>query len=336
MARIRKPIPKTQKQISIDQQTPTDPRYGNPNIPLPTNENETGIPFNRSEKLYWKGDPSKPFTIGLQDLDEAVFFYFQNVIKPFVYQNGERRQVPVIYGSPERWKLYQRDGYYRDKKGSIMLPIIVIKRDTITKDRTVYNKLDANSPNLYGTFQRGYNPKNFYSNWAAIKNKIPAKQFYAVAVPDFVTLEYSVLVQTYYMEQLNKIIESCEYASDAYWGNPERFKFRAFIDSFTTATELNDNRDRLVKGTFNIRLRGYIIPDTVQKDMTAITKYNSKSKFIIQMETTYNDEIFEPGVTKTRDGRTRRKRDIDGNLANVEDAPSGTEIKNEPGTGLKG
>ena len=40
------------------------------------------------------------------------------------------------------------------------------------------------------------------------------------------------------MEQLNKIIESCEYASDAYWGNPERFKFRAFIDSFTTATEL--------------------------------------------------------------------------------------------------
>ena len=36
MARIRKPIPKTQKQISIDRQTPTDPRYGNPNIPLPT------------------------------------------------------------------------------------------------------------------------------------------------------------------------------------------------------------------------------------------------------------------------------------------------------------
>ena len=55
MARIRKPIPKTQKQISIDQQSPTDARYGNPNIPLPTNENETGIPFNRSTKMSWKG-----------------------------------------------------------------------------------------------------------------------------------------------------------------------------------------------------------------------------------------------------------------------------------------
>ena len=70
------------------------------------------------------------------------------------------------------------------------------------------------------------------------------------------------------MEQLNKVIEACEYASDAYWGDPARFKFRAFIDQFTTATELTLGKDRLVKGTFNIRLRGYIIPDTIQKDLT--------------------------------------------------------------------
>ena len=328
MAIPRKPIPKTQKQISIDQQQPSDARYGNPNIPVPTQFNETGIDFNRSTKLSWKDDTNKPFSIGIKDIDEAVFYYFQNVIKPFVYQNGERRNVPIIYAAPERWKSFQRDGYYRDKKGAIMLPILVLKRDTITKDRTVYNKLDANSPNLYGSFQRAYNPKNFYSNFEAINNKIPAKQFYAVAVPDFVTLEYSCLIQTYYMEQLNKIIEACEYASDAYWGDPERFKFRAFIDSFTTATELTKGKDRLVKGNFNIRLRGYIIPDTVQKDMSALTKYNSKSKFIVQMETTHNAEIFEAGVTKTKDGRTRRQRENNASAANISDVTQGTELKN--------
>ena len=327
MARIRKPIPKTQKQISIDQQRPTDPRYGNPNIPLPTNENETGIPFNRSEKLSWKNDTSKPFSIGLKDIDEAVFFYFKEVIKPFVYQNGERRNVPIIYGSPERWKSFQRDGYYRDKKGAIMLPIIVAKRNTVTKNRTVYNKLDANDPNLYASFQRAYNPKNFYSNFSAINNKIPAKQYYAVAVPDYLTLEYSCLIQTYYMEQLNKIIEACEYASDAYWGNPERFKFRAFIDSFETTTQSNLGSDRIVKGTFNIRLYGYIIPDTIQKEMHSISKFNSKSKFIVQMETTANSEIFDEGVTKTKDGRTRRKREDQGTLSNISDVTRGRELK---------
>ena len=111
MSKLRKPIPKTQKEISRDLHTPTDARYGNPNIASPVNENETGIPFNRSEKLSWKGDTTKPFSIGIKDIDEAVFYYFENVIKPFVYQNGQRREVPIIYGAPERWKSYQRDGY---------------------------------------------------------------------------------------------------------------------------------------------------------------------------------------------------------------------------------
>mgnify|MGYP001252223589 CR=1 FL=1 len=328
MAQIRKPIPKTQKELANDQIRPSSARYGNPNIPLPSNENTTGINYNRSEKLSWTGDTTKPFSIGIKDLDEAVFYYFQNVIKPFVYQNGERREVPVIYGSPERWKSFQKDNYYRDKNGAIMLPIIVLKRNTITKDRTTYNKLDANDPNLYGTFQRAYNPKNFYSNFAAINNAIPAKQFYAVAVPDFVNIEYSVLIQTYYMEQLNKIIEACEYASDAYWGNPERFKFRAFIDSFSTETSLQNGKDRLVKGTFNVRLRGYIIPDTVQKEMNSISKFNTKSKFIISMETTSNSAIFETGVTKTKDGRTRRQREDQGSLSNISDEKQGTRLKN--------
>ncbi len=37
-----------------------------------------------------------------------------------------------------------------------MLPIIAVKRDTISKDRTVTNKLDSNQPNLYATFQKAF------------------------------------------------------------------------------------------------------------------------------------------------------------------------------------
>ena len=324
----RKPIPKTQKEISKNLQDPYDPTRGNANISSNPNESETGIQFNRSEKISFKGDTTKPLKIGIQDLDEAVFYYFKNVIKPFVFQNGQRRDVPVIYGAPERWKSFQRDGYYRDKGGAVMLPIIIIKRDTITKDRSVANKLDANMPNLYGSFQKSFNPKNAYSNFSALNNRIPAQQFYAVAVPDYVTMEYSVIVQTYYMEQLNKIIEACEYASDAYWGNPERFKFRAFIDTFATSTELTEGQDRLVKGTFTIRLRGYIIPDTIQNNLDSLKKYNSKAKIRIEMETTSNSEIFQQGVTKTSDGRTRRERETLTGGANISDVAAGKELKN--------
>ena len=105
----RKPIPKTQKEISIDQHIPYDKESGNPNLGVPSDN-------NRGTKQSFRGDNVKPFNIGIQDLDEAVFYYFQNVIKPSVYQNGERLPVPIIYGAPEKWKSYQKDGYYRDVK----------------------------------------------------------------------------------------------------------------------------------------------------------------------------------------------------------------------------
>jgi hypothetical protein len=327
MTKNRKPIPKTQREISEGLQSATDVVRGNPNAKLNSNESETGINFDRSAKLSFKGDTTKPISIGIQDLDEAVFYYFENVIQPFVYQNGERYKVPIVYGSPESWKSYQKDGYYRDKNGAIMLPIIVIKRDSIAKDRSVTNKLDANSPNLYATFQKPFSPKNFYSNFAALNNKTPVKTFHAVAVPDYVTLEYSCIIQTYYMEQLNKVIESIEYASDSYWGNPERYKFRAFIDQFTTATELSAGQDRMVKGTFTIRLRGYIIPDVLQKDLNSIKKVNSKSQIIIQLETTTNSDFFDPNLRKLSDGRTRQDRDNEGRSSNIGDVTPGRELK---------
>ncbi len=288
MTQYRKPIPKTQKQISKGLQDAFDTTRGNPNQTVNPNESQTGIDFNRGHKLSMKNDSSKLLTIGIQDLDEAVFYYFDNVIKPFVYQNGQRRSVPFIYAAPERWKSYQRDGYNRDKGGAIMLPIIVVKRNTIEKDRSVYNKLDANMPNLYGSFQKSYNPKNAYGNFNALNNRIPVKSYNLAVVPDFVTLTYSCVIQTYYMEQLNKIIESVEYASDSYWGDPERFKFRSFIDSFQTTTELTAGKDRLVRGTFDIRLRGYIIPEVMQKDVTALKKVNSKAKITVTSETVAN------------------------------------------------
>jgi len=288
MTQYRKPIPKKQKQVSKGLQEAFDTTRGNPNQTVNPNESQTGIDFNRGQKLSMKNDSSKLLTIGIQDLDEAVFYYFDNVIKPYVYQNGNRRSVPLIYAAPERWKSYQRDGYYRDKGGAIMLPIIVIKRDSLEKDRSVYNKLDANMPNLYGSFQKAYNPKNAYGNFTVLNNRNPVKSYNLSVVPDFVTLNYSCVIQTYYMEQLNKIIESVEYASDSYWGDPERFKFRSFIDSFQTATELTAGRDRLVRGTFNIRLRGYIIPEVMQKDVTALKKVNSKSKITVTSETVAN------------------------------------------------
>jgi hypothetical protein len=297
MPSARKPNPKSQLEIQNDQIEPyvfpeTGESYGNPNIPSQfkqfTDKDQSGIDFNRSEQMSFKGDTTKPFTVGLQDIDESIMYYFQNVIRPTVYQNGNRLAVPVIYGSPEKWKSVQKDGYYKDKNGAIMAPLIMFKRDTMDKNRSLTNKLDANMPHLYTSWVKPYNSKNAYSNFSVLTNRIPVQQFVVNVVPDYVNLTYSCAIQTYYVEQMNKIIEAINYASDSYWGDPERFKFKASIDSYTTAIEVSDSTNRIIKGTFSIKLFGYIVPDTIQKEITAIKKYNSKAQVIVTAEVVNN------------------------------------------------
>ena len=291
MAQTRKPIPKSQKELSNELSGADTSLLGNPNLADP---NFYGP--NRSLQNSFEGDTVKPFTIGIQDLDEAIMYYFQNVIRPFVIQNGNRIEVPVIYGAPERWKSVQRDGYYKDKNGAIMAPLIMFKRNTIEKNRSISNKLDGNYPNLYGVMKKKYDTKNFYSNFNVLTNRTPEEQFYAVTIPDYVTLTYSCVVYTYYVEQLNKIIEAIEYASDSYWGNPQRYQFKASIDSFTTVTELPQDNVRVVRSTFDIKLYGHIIPNTLQNNISSLKKFRNKSKLIFSMETVENPALLFPNV----------------------------------------
>ena len=83
---------------------------------------------------------------------------------------------------------------------------------------------------------------------------------------------------------MNKLIEAINYASDSYWGDPERFKFRARIDSFIPNIDLPLDKTRIVKSTFSLKLYGYVIPDNMQKSLTSIKKFNNKTKLVFTSE----------------------------------------------------
>jgi len=285
--RLNKPTPKTQREISVEQHVASYTPAGNPNYADP---NVPGV--NRALQTSFKNDNVKPFSIGIKDIDEAVYYYFENVIQPSVMQNGTRLPVPVIYGSPEKWKSYQKDGYYRDQKGKIMAPLIMFKRNSMDKVRSIGNKLDANNPHNYSVSQKKYDARNSYDNFKVLTNRIPEKQYYATVIPDYVTITYTCAIFTYYVEQLNKIVEAIEYASDAYWGDPQRFKFNARIDSFGFQTELTQNDERIVRSTFDIKLHGYIVPEILQKDLNSIKKFSDKTKIIFSIEASSIDALY--------------------------------------------
>lgn len=288
-----KPIPKTQREIA---QSGINPLLNNGKSPSP---DMTRREYQRTVKE----DDVKQFSLGLKDIDETIFYYFNNVIRPSVVQNGVKKEVPLLYGSPERWKAVQKDGFYRDKNGKIQTPLIMFKRDSIQKNRSFGNKLDANNPVNFGVFEKKFSKKNVYDRFSLLNNRDEVKEYYGVVMPDFVDIEYSCIIFTDYVEQMNKLVEAINFASDSYWGDPERFSFRAIIDSYTHTTELAQGADRSVKSTFTIKLLGHIVPDTINATVQGMHKFYSKSAVNFGFEMVSN--LDTQTVTATPRGKSR-------------------------------
>jgi len=238
----------------------------------------------------------KPFSVGLQDIDDAVFYYFNNIIQPRVTQNGNQIAVPVAYASAERWVSVQRDGYFRDKNGKAMHPYIIVRRTGFEKNRTLANKLDGNNVNNFAVAKGRYNSKNQYTNFDVLNNYLPSEKFYLSPVPDYINVTYDCAVFTNFIQENNKIIEAIEFASDSYWGNKDRFQFRTYIDRFDSTAEYSTNEQRIARTTLSITLYGYIVPDTINRDMATNGKKQFFSKSVISIGTEVVSNVNNPNI----------------------------------------
>ena len=94
------------------------------NKPIPRSQR---IEFNRGTKISRNSpavkDDVKNISVGIMDMDSSIMYYFNEVIKPKVMVNDEKVKVPCIYASPERWTQVSKQGYLRDKKRQIIVPV---------------------------------------------------------------------------------------------------------------------------------------------------------------------------------------------------------------------
>jgi hypothetical protein len=242
---------------------PADRQYGNPNI-VYSDPFKPGQPeFNRAYETAFDPTGDKKFSIGIKDIDEAIMYYFTNALKLTVYQNNGTVLVPIIYGSPEKWKSIQRDGYYRDGAAKIMSPLLVFKRSSVVQNRTLGNKLDGNVAKNVQLFEKLFSKRNIYDNFNVLQNQKPEKEYKVIVTPDYVTVNYSCIMWTNFVEQMDKLIEAVNFASNSYWGDPDSFQFRTMTETFTDAQVYDQGEDRLVRTEFDLTVNGYLIPDSL-------------------------------------------------------------------------
>ncbi len=251
------------------------------NKPIPRSQR---IQFNRGTKISRNSpavkDDVKNVSVGLMDMDSSIMYYFNEVIKPEVEENKEKVKVPCIYASPERWTQISKQGYLRDKKRQIITPLIVFKRTGMERNTDIpIDKLDANKPTQFYTFEKKYSQQNRYDKFNVLQQITPNREYYNVAMPDYVTLSYEFVIWTSYIEQMNRIVEKINYSDGAYWGEPGKMRFRTQIESFSDSSEIDG--ERLIKTTFGVNLYGYILPETYN-NFTTTQKYLSPKKLIMR------------------------------------------------------
>lgn len=284
---------------------PYDPRVGNPNNVFSEPAKLGRSENNRALEITNNKDSDKDFTIGIKDIDEALMFYFNNKLKLSVVQNNSKINIPVLYGTPENWKAVQADGYYRDSTGKLMAPLLMVKRNSITQNRSLGNKLDGNMVHNVQMFQKKYSKRNFYSNFNVLNSRSPETKYGVSATPDYVTVQYECIVWTYFVEQMDKVIEALNFASRSYWGDPNRFQFYTAIESFEDSITYNTGENRAVRTNFTITLNGYLIPDSLNRKLATPNAFYGVSEVVFGLETSSGTEEFKARVNKGKSSGTK-------------------------------
>jgi hypothetical protein len=229
-----------------------------------------------------------PITVSLENIDAAIIHYFAHVINPTISENNALKRVQVIYGSPERWAFVRKDGFLRDPLTSKLLtPLIMIRRSAMSRGQLTnpVNKY------LYETLDTGWNAKMAYDKFSIQNNIKPSRKMRQVVIPDYMDLEYEVLMWTEYQEQMNHLIEQVNVESDEYWGSRNNFKFRVQIQDFSPAQELPADSDRLVRTSVNLKVQGYLLPERMIKNFKTGATNNTQftAKKVILKETIVKD-----------------------------------------------
>jgi hypothetical protein len=235
--------------------------------------------LNRANQIKSeKGDLKQ--SISLFDIDYAMMSYLEDTVLPTLDNNGTALKIPVIYGNSERWNGARRQGVFRDNKGQIQLPVLMIRRTSISKDDTMAM---IRRETTYSGITK-YSKDNRYDRFTLLgKNTQPKYEIYNIQMPEYVELNYDCMCWTSYTEHLNSVVEQLNYTGQ-YWGDKDRFKFRTEVGEYNIVNEVGEGTERINRVEFSLNVKAYLLPETFDGQATT-KKSMSIKKVVVSTET---------------------------------------------------
>ena len=252
--------------------------------------NSTQRQGNRAASVTPGIDYTKNYAITLKDVDSSVMNYVKNVLRPKVSEANEVVNVPVMYGNEERWAAVRKRGVIRDKNDSLILPLIMLKRTSIGKNELSTQGFEHDIQMKYARVTRNskWSKDNQYDRFSVLTGTKPVTENIITGMPNFSDVTYEFILWTSYIEQMNSLIELFVSHSNKYWGDGNDYKFLSTIDSVEDATEMTVDSERIVKSTFSVITKAYILPEYMNSTIT--NKVSTMKKELTPASVNFNFE----------------------------------------------
>jgi hypothetical protein len=252
---------------------------------------DTSVRSTGNDKQIFGKDFTKNYSITLKDIDTSMMTHLKNVMNIKVSEANEVIKVPVMYGNEERWKNVRKNGVMRDKKGTLLLPLIVFRRT-----EQVFNDLlpqsfdhDVQGKFIQAVRHQQWSKENRYDRFSVTTGTKPVLESVVTGMPDFVDCTYEFICMTNYIEQMNMIIETFLEHENTYFGDENSYRFLSAVEGgFSDSSEFDVSGERIVKSTFSMKLKGYVVPEfnssIFARNTAEVSKNYSKSKVVFGYE----------------------------------------------------
>ena len=264
----------------------------NPNRGKQTSTRNTTNRSGNSRKSIVPGlDITKGYSITLKDVDTAILSHVKKVMRPKIREANETIDVNVMYGNEERWKAVRKNNVLRDKQGTLILPLIMLKRTDIARNELSGQafKHDVKREHIEVIRNSQWSKKNRYDRFSVLTGQKPQYETLVTGMPDFADITYEFVLWTNFIEQMNPLIEMFMEQSNQYWGNSEQYKFLSSIDSITDASEMNQDGERFIKSTFSLKVGCYLLPEEINSVVTG--KISNLQKKLTPSRVVFGTEI---------------------------------------------
>lgn len=165
----------------------------------------------------------------IENIDYSITSWLKTDLNLFATTNEGRKQVDILWQTPERAFQVKNDRDLRDDSGALKLPLISIQRTGITKDPARKGSYQAH---IYSSKQNGRTGrmtlarrivKDKTRNFAVAsgtRNSTGAKlqkhfprinkkiviQTLSIPIPVYVNVDYKITIKTEYQQQMNELL----------------------------------------------------------------------------------------------------------------------------------